>query len=442
MASKKKIRIVVSVLATLAVFAAVSGVVLSGTQAFSARNDSIPTVQVKRGNLELKVYTTGELRPAKSMVLMAPQMGGTLQIVTLARTGDLVKEGDIIAEFDPSEQEYNLDRERMDLLIAEQEITKANADAAVQMAQDKVAILRAKFDVRRAELDVSRNELLSQIDAQKNNLELSEAKRRLEQLEQDVKSRTASSRAGITVLEEKRNRARLNMMVAKQNIDNMTLKAPSSGLVSIKEAQLNFSFDGMVVPDLRAGDIVWSGRGIAEIMQVQEMEILAKVSENDRANINPGQAVEVRLDAKPDQALTGRVKTVGAMAAREMWWRGSGTERKFDATFTLDRSAADVRPGTTANIIIVGDQVLNALYLPRQAVFDKDGKPVVYVRNGDKFDAREVKIQKRTESQVAVEGVKEGDDVALVNPEAGRKKPGSKAPAPSGPGAPGGKAGG
>ncbi|HEY4580125.1 MAG TPA: efflux RND transporter periplasmic adaptor subunit, partial [Candidatus Acidoferrales bacterium] len=402
----------------------------------------VPPICGAIGNLELKVYTTGELRPAKSMVLMAPQMGGTLQIVTLARTGDLVKQGDVIAEFDPSEQEYNLDRERMDLLIAEQEITKANADAAVQMAQDKVAILRAKFDVRRAELDVSRNELLSQIDAQKNNLALSEAKRRLEQLEQDVKSRTASSRAGITVLEEKRNRARLNMMVAKQNIDNMTLKAPSSGLVSIKEAQLNFSFDGMVVPDLRAGDIVWSGRGIAEIMQVQEMEILAKVSENDRANINPGQAVEVRLDAKPDQALTGRVKTVGAMAAREMWWRASGTERKFDATFTLDRSAADVRPGTTANIIIVGDHVLNALYLPRQAVFDKDGKPVVYVRNGDKFDAREVKIQKRTESQVAVEGVKEGDEVALVNPEAGRKKPGSKAPAPSGPGAPGGKAGG
>ncbi|MBI1749935.1 MAG: efflux RND transporter periplasmic adaptor subunit [Acidobacteria bacterium] len=432
MASKKKVRIVVSVLAAFVVLAGVSGVVLSGPQAFGARSDSIPTVRVKRGNLELKVYTTGELRPAKSMLLMAPQMGGTLQIVTLARTGDLVKAGDLIAEFDPSEQEYNLERERMDLLLAEQEITKAKADAAVQTAQDKVALLQAKFAVRRAELDVSRNELLSAIDGKKNLLNLEEAKRRLEQLEHDVKSRTASSQAGITVLEEKRNRARLNMLVAKQNIDNMTLKAPSSGLVSIKEAQLNFYFDGMVIPDLRAGDIVWPGRAIAEIMQVEEMEILAKVSENDRANINPGQAVEVRLDAKPDQPLSGRVKTVGGMAAREMWWRGSGTERKFDATFTLDRSAADVRPGTTANIIIVGDKVLNALFLPRQAVFDKDGRPVVYVRNGEKFDAREVKIQKRTESQVAVEGVKEGDEVALVNPETRGGKP-SSGPAPGRP---------
>jgi multidrug resistance efflux pump len=441
MALKNKTRLVLGTLATLAVVAAVSGVVLSGTQAFSVRSDSIPTVRVKRGNLELKVYTTGELRPAKSALLMAPQMGGTLQIVSLARTGDLVKEGDLVAEFDPSEQEYNLEQARMDLLLAEQEITKAKADAAVAAAQDKVALLRAKFEVRRAELDVSRNELLSQIDAQKNNLALSEAKRRFAQLEQDLTSRTASSQAGITVLEEKRNRARLNMMVAKQNIDNMTLKASTSGLVSIKEAQLNFYFDGMVIPDLRAGDIVWSGRAVAEIMQVEDMEVLAKVSENDRANINPGQAVEVRLDAKPDQPLSGRVKTVGGMAAREMWWRGSGTERKFDATFSLDRSAADVRPGTTAQIIIVGDQVRDALFLPRQAVFDKEGKPVVYVRNGEKFDAREVKIQKRTESQVAVEGVKEGDEVALVNPEAGRKKPGSKAPAPSGPAAPGAKAG-
>ena len=83
-------------------------------------------------------------------------------------------------------------------------------------------------------------------------------------------------------------------------------------------------------------------------------------------------------------------------------------------------------------MIIVGDEVRDALYLPRGALFEKDGKPVAYVRSGGQFEAREVTIKQRTESQVAVDGLKEGDEVALVNPELKNKQPG-KSGAPGGP---------
>jgi len=53
------------------------------------------------------------------------------------------------------------------LLQAEQEITKAKADAAVLKAQDKVALLKARYDVRKAELDVQKKEIVSAIDAAK-----------------------------------------------------------------------------------------------------------------------------------------------------------------------------------------------------------------------------------------------------------------------------------
>ena len=82
------------------------------------------------------------------------------------------------------------------------------ADGAVQKAQDDVALLTASFDVRRAELDAPATSSSRAIDAKKNVLSLEEARRRLAQLEEDVKSRAATSQASLAVVEEKRHKAR------------------------------------------------------------------------------------------------------------------------------------------------------------------------------------------------------------------------------------------
>ena len=180
-------------IATVAVVAAVRRTKIS-------TNDNIPVAAVRRGNLEMKVYAIGELRASHTMTLSAPPIGGgALQITHLTKTGAAVKKGDVVIEFDPSEQHYKLEQSQSELLQAEQEIAKAKADAAVQAAQDKVALLKAHFDVRRAELDVQQNELKSTIDAQKNLLAHDEAKRALAQLEQDIKSHTVSGQATITL---------------------------------------------------------------------------------------------------------------------------------------------------------------------------------------------------------------------------------------------------
>src|SRR2546427_11403414 len=200
-----------------------------------ATDSEIPTATVKEVDLQLKVFTTGALRTSQSRAITAPPIaGGTLQIVTLARAGAQVYTGDVVLEFDPSQQEYNLGQNRSDLLQAEQEIVKAKADAAVQTAEDQTALLKAKYAVRQAELEVSKNELLSQIDAQKNLLALEEAKRALTQLEQDIKSHTASNEAALALSKEKLNKARLAMQQAERNIQNMTVKSPIDGLVVVR----------------------------------------------------------------------------------------------------------------------------------------------------------------------------------------------------------------
>jgi len=308
-----RIAILVVVLAGLAVG------VRSAMSQFRPAEKQLPTARVKRGTLEIKVYSTGELRPTNSMSLMAPPVagGGALQIVSLMKTGTRVNKGDVVLEFDPSEQQYKLEQARSEVAEAEQQIAKSKADAAVSTAQDKVSLLKARFDVRRAELDVSRNELLSTIDAQKNVLAFDEARRRLTQLEQDVKSRVASNQASLAVLEEKRNKSRLSMQQAQQAIDSMQVKATIGGVVAIKDnmdAMGGMMFSGMVLPEYREGDVVRSGRTVAEVLETADMEIKAKVTENDRANVNPGQPVEVRIDAYPGLVLPGKVKTVAGLA--------------------------------------------------------------------------------------------------------------------------------
>src|SRR6202167_4929433 len=204
----------------------------------TAPKDEIPVSQVKRGDLDFKVVATGELRATRTITLTAPPVGGgALQITRLSHTGVAVKKGDIVIEFDPSEQRYKLEQNRSELLQAEQEITKARADAAVLAAQDKAALVKDRFDVRRAELEVQKNELVSAIDGKKNQLALEQAKRVLAELEQDIHSHTASGQAKIYLAQEKGNKAKLQMEQAQQNIDKMHVPAAMDGLVSVEKNQ-------------------------------------------------------------------------------------------------------------------------------------------------------------------------------------------------------------
>ncbi|HEX7958288.1 MAG TPA: hypothetical protein VF493_00120, partial [Terriglobales bacterium] len=223
----------VMVVSVAVVLLATVGVAVASRQ-FKAVEQPVPTARVERGDLEIDVVTPGEFRAPRSAMLTAPAVNGTLEIVSMLNTGSKVKKGDVLLQFDPSEQEYNFEQNESQLRQAEQDIAKARADAAVQAAQDETALLKARFDVRRAELEVQRNELVSEIDARKNNLALEEAKRKLQQLQQDVKSRVVSGEANVKVLQEKSSAARLAMQVAQQSIDNMTLKAPIDGIVSVK----------------------------------------------------------------------------------------------------------------------------------------------------------------------------------------------------------------
>jgi multidrug efflux pump subunit AcrA (membrane-fusion protein) len=375
---------------------------------------TVPTTHVQRGRVQVTVHTIGDLRASRSVQLSVPPMGGQLQLVRLADTGDAVKAGDVVVEFDSAEQEFNLEQARFDLQLAEQEIVKADAEAVVQAADDDVALLHARYDVRRAELDVQSNELVGAIKAQQNALALEEARQRLTQLEADVKTHRETGKASGAGLSEKRNKAQLSVQVAQRNIESLHVRAPFDGFVTVRTNFQAFGgiYFGGAMPDYRVGDAAFAGQPIADVLDSSRIEVAAKLAEQDRANVAPGQAVEVAVDTLPDARLRGTVRTVSGVASRGIFDAGT---RQFDIAFDVGGHPS-VRPGVSAAIAIAGAAYDNVLYVPRTAVFDVSGKPTVYVRAPGGFDARDVRVRAWTDSVAIVENIDASAEIALVNP--------------------------
>lgn len=431
MARIKRHRVLVWAVVGIVMAAGIGVVVASSHVPMAAGADDIPLAQVKRGDIDIQVRATGELRASHSMMLSAPSMGGdALQITHIVHTGQPVKKGDVVFEFDPSEQHYKLEQNRSELQQAEQEITKAQADAAVLAAVDQVTLLKDKYSVRRAELDVQKNELLSKIDADKNDLALVQSRRVLAEQEKDIESHKASGDAATYLAKEKYNKAKLGMDQAQQNLDKMRVTAPMDGLVSIQKNVFvmgGIMFTGMVLPDYHEGDQVQSGLSIAEVVDPQGLDLTSKISEQDRNNVAVGQQVEVTFDALPGQVFHGAVKSVGGMTVRQFF--SANTSGNFDVSIQLDKQDPRLRSGFTAQIVFLGGVKKDVLYLPRVAIFLKDGKRIVYVKKGNGYDQREVKIVSQSESRASVEGVPEGSFVAMVDPTAPRKSTGPSAAA-------------
>jgi biotin carboxyl carrier protein len=396
--------------------------VVTGTRAALAQLNppgaDIPTTTVKRGRVDTSVNATGELKATKSEVLSAPASGAQLRILTLKQTGVHVKKGDVIVEFDPSDQEYQVEEQKSVLREANLEIVKLQAEQAAQKAQDDVDLLTARFDVRKGELDVQGNELLSSIEARKRELTLEEARRRLAQLEEDVKSRAKSSEAALAVAAEKRNKAQLTIDQALRLLDQMHLRATMDGIVAVREnRETNFFFWGMTFNEYREGDTVSSGSMVAEVLDLSQIEFSAKVSETERGRLSEGQQAMVAIDALGGTPIKARTSLIGGISQTGRFFgQGQGPTRQFDVSFKLEEIPPALRPGLSAQVTIEGDPLENVLYVPRQALFDKSGKPTVFLKAGAGFEPKEVKVVTRTQNSVVLDQVAEGAEIALADP--------------------------
>ena len=509
------------------------------------RQQQVPTAKVLRGDVVIRAYSRGELRAVRSATLTAPNLFGTVQVTKIAPLGSLAHDKDLIVEFDDSERRASLEETQLEVDQIDEQIKKAQADLSISDSQDQVNLLKARFGVRRAELEVQRNELLAAIDAKKNLLNLEEAKRRLQQLESDVKSRHEQALAQLAVLREQRNKSMIDVEREQMRIAQTKLLSPMTGLVAVRQNRgQGFFFPGMQLPDIREGDTLQPGMPVADVLDLSEFEVVARVGELDRANLHEGQDVTIQLDAVPDKRFRGKIKSMSGSASANIFSGDPG--KKFDVVFSIDmpqllttlgakpedvkriletaarnakkasptpaapaggpggahgskivaanapvakppagakpviaaaapnagstpgmpapaptpapfgpgamdfmkmataalsaevgteeeRERAQLptppeedsqlqvllRPGLLADVEITVERIPNAIHIPAQAIFEKDGKPAVWVESGHRFQQRVVKLARRSESTMVIsEGLKPGDVIALSDPTA------------------------
>src|SRR3954447_5531819 len=410
-------------LLAIAVTLAVLGAIGYGALRFSkvamastGASDTVPTTKVKKGRVTITVSARGELQGGNSEMLTAPMVGGgDLPITFLRQPGELVAEGDIVTQFDTTQQEYNLREAQADLEEAEQQVIKAEAESEATAEESRWAVESADSDVRIAEIEMRRNPVEPVIVQKQNALALEAAKDRLRQAQQDIQNKETTSSSGIAIQKANQNKAKVMADLAQKNIDSMTLKAKTAGYVNVQQnTNMNMMYWGMQLPPFQVGDSARSGMAVAQIPDLKSWEISAKVGELDRGRLKAGQPVTVKVVALAGKEFTGKVKNMGGTS-------GPPWDRNFETKITLDEGAPELRPGMTSNLVIVAETMENVLWAPFQAVFESDGRTFVYRKTPNGFMPHDVKLVRRIESQVVLEGVNEGDTIAMSNPDQSTK---------------------
>jgi HlyD family secretion protein len=371
----------------------------------------LPVTQVKRGDVTITVSAKGELAGGHTEMLGAPMTGGGEMAITYLREpGETVAAGDVVVKFDTTEQEYKLKEAEADLAETEQQVIQTKADNQAKEEETRYALLQAKTDVRTAELEARRNPILADIVARENNLALEAAKDHLRQLEHDAANRQATSAAAVAIQEAARNKAKMKAETARQNIENMVLKAKAGGYVSVMpNTNVNIFMSGMQFPTLQVGDTVRAGMTVAQIPDLKNWEVTASIGELDRGHLSVGQKVQVAIVALPGKSFNGTVKDIGGTL-------GAFWDRHFDCKIALEEVSPGMRPGMSSNIVITTGTLPNSLWLPSQALFESDGRTFVYLETPSGFTPHDVKLVRRSESQVVLTGLREGQVVAMANP--------------------------
>ncbi|MDX2150782.1 MAG: HlyD family efflux transporter periplasmic adaptor subunit [Bryobacteraceae bacterium] len=386
----------------------------------AAPGGNVPVTTVKRGDVTITVRAKGALQGGNSQTLQAPMVGGRELILTELRTpGEMVQSGEVVARFDTTEEEFKLREAEADLAEADQQVLQAKFESEAKAEEDNYALIKAQADLKVAELEARRNPLLPAITARQNELAVESARDQLRQLQQDLAARRATADASIAIQEAARKKAQAAAETARKNIESMTLKAGSAGYVSIQQNQnSNFWYPGLVLPLLRLGDSVRSGQAVAMIPDLNSWEATARIAELDRGHLSKGQPVRLTVVAMPGQSLNGRISELGGTT-------GPPWNRRFECKVALDRGLPGLRHGMTVNMIIETDRRANVLWLPSQALFESDGRTFVYARRAAAFQPHDVKLIRRSESQVVVEGINEGETVALAAPDQQKQKGGA-----------------
>jgi HlyD family secretion protein len=329
---------------------------------------------------------------------------GRLTITKLAKAGSRVHPGDLLVEFDRQDQiKTFLDKqaEYQDLV---DQITKKQADEAANRAKDDGELQQAQDQLGKAQLEVQKNEILSRIDAEKNQEALQEAEANLKQLRSTFDLKRTAAAAEIHSLEVQRDRAHEIMLHAQDNEQRMAIHSTIDGVVV-----LNNIWKGGNMGEVEEGDQVYAWASFMQVVDPAAMQVRIRVSQEDVLALGPGQGAIVHLDAYPDLTFPAHLQELAPMGQTSEL---SDKVRTFTALYRIEGNDPRLVPDLSAAVDVELSRVPGASVVPRDSIAAEGDRRYVWVKSGISFSKREVQIGMESDLDTVIKsGLKPGDVV-------------------------------
>jgi HlyD family secretion protein len=332
-----------------------------------------------------------------------------LELADVRRGKGLVKEDEAVAAVANAERDLKKAQTAHDdlkPLLDEGFITKMELERAeqqVQQATEQLALARKRHD---ALLQFGRPLEVSQAES-----EASLTKESYRQMQSAATYRLDQKRAAIASAQSRIQESTSKLEQARQQLANCEVRADVPGIVVYRDV-----FFGSEQRKPQVGDQVWANQPLLILPDISKMVVETKVRETDIHKVEQNQKVSVRVQAYPDLKLRGKVTLVGTLAQEEKERRGT---KFFGVTVLLEGNEPRLRPGMSASVEIEVEERARALYVPLEAVFEKDGRHVCYVVSRGELREREVVVGSSNRDFVVIErGLEKGDRVALRDPSA------------------------
>jgi multidrug efflux pump subunit AcrA (membrane-fusion protein) len=162
------------------------------------------------------------------------------------------------------------------------------------------------------------------------------------------------------------------------------------------------------------GDEVSPNQPFMKVVDPKSIQLDAAINQVASEDLRIGMPAKVHFDAFPELELPAKVYSLGAVAGNS---QSSNWVRTIPVKVVFLAQHPKVIPDLSASADIVVRKHENSVLLPLEAVFQQNGKPVVYVKSKDGFTMRAVELGRRNNTHVAIaSGVKSGEQVALSRP--------------------------
>ncbi|MBZ5570166.1 MAG: efflux RND transporter periplasmic adaptor subunit [Acidobacteriia bacterium] len=377
--------------------------------AFMSRRREVPVraATAERETITATIQTNGKIEPLNNFEAHSPAPTAVKRV--LVHEGEHVKAGQLLVELD-------------------------NAGFRSQAAKAMAQIRAAEADLSAVKNGGTREEVLtteSQLATAKTEREAAqrnlEAMRALQQRGaasagevKDAESRLKTVQAQISLLEQKLNSRYSKAEVERVRAQEEDAKAAYAAAQELlQQTDVRAPRDGMVyyLP-VRPGQFVATGELLVQVANLSQVQLRAFVDEPDIGKLQPGQAVRVAWDARPERTWDGKVTQVPTTVVT------LGTRNVGQFTCIVDNPEEKLLPNINVNVTIVTARHDSALTVPREAIHQDDGKRFVYQIVNGELKRRDVQTALSNLTRMEItEGLAEKAEVALGSEDQQPLKP-------------------